>query len=268
MFLFSKNGSNNNRPVNNVLVGKKKDVSMKLKTVINGESLYQLYFNDCMYYISTNELYVGIIIDGKMHIFNTSQNSDEIPENLIQSLQFMNDANFNMSFLTTARIKLNKANGDRAKRKQYIEQLNEISNFKYYLALLCQDILDLESVQWEIERLNYVFMRSNPSLKLKMDYVFNFERGSEITSYSSGSGILLLCLMDNNNCISSLLIDINKNELVINSKTNSSYVGRKYNKLLRAVIIMIANKINPINPSSIPTCTYQFSGNTGHLHSF
>ena len=125
---------------------------MKLKTVINGESLYQLYFNDCMYYISTNELYLKIIIDGKMHIFNTSQNSDEIPENLIQSLQFMNDANFNMSFLTTARIKLNKANVS--------EISNKAKKNSSYTSRILRLLLDRGLVRVKKERINRIYQAS------------------------------------------------------------------------------------------------------------
>ncbi len=82
---------------------------------------------------------------------------------------------------------------------------------------------------------------------------------------------LLLCLFNGNNCISSLELDIEPNvnsNIYISSKTNKLYEKRKYNKLLRAIIIIIAKSIDPaiqyiqsaaINPVSAYLMLHSFN---------
>lgn len=59
----------------------------------------------------------------------------------------------------------------------------------------------------------------------------------------------LLCLMYQNKCISSIEIDISQyrlsmGEMTINSKTAEEYQGKKYNKLLRLIVVVIAPYFN------------------------
>ena len=55
---------------------------------------------------------------------------------------------------------------------------------------------------------------------------------------------LLLCVFRNNICVSSIIIDYYNGAIEIFSRTKRGHNGNKLNKLLRAVIIIIARTIN------------------------
>jgi hypothetical protein len=73
------------------------------------------------------------------------------------------------------------------------------------------------------------------------------ETGVELDTFNLNSTMLLLCLFDRNKCVSSIVIEIDKDEreLEISSKTNMYYEGKKLNKLLRAAIIIISKSLYP-----------------------
>lgn len=88
--------------------------------------------------------------------------------------------------------------------------------------------------------------------RISIDYIFQMENNTEINLYqfndNATSTRLLLCIFNSNNaCISSLIIDYYEKikSVVISSKTKIDYEGKKLNKLLRAICIIIANKLFP-----------------------
>ena len=50
---------------------------------------------------------------------------------------------------------------------------------------------------------------------------------------------LILCLMYEGNCISSILLEYNRNKITISSETYKVYESKKYNKLLRSTLLII-----------------------------
>jgi hypothetical protein len=112
----------------------------------------------------------------------------------------------------------------------------------------------LDDAKRELAKLNNLLQEKCEDLSLTIDYYSDMiEKGiTNISVYnkehSKKYDTALLCLNYNNSCISSLVIELNPDfgdddEIEIASKTNSKYEGRKFNKLLRAVIIIIGGFI-------------------------
>jgi hypothetical protein len=134
--------------------------------------------------------------------------------------------------------------------KEIIYKLKDIKNFKYFRFFPphCAKIINLDNAKHIIDIMNKILKCKN--LKITIDYVFKMKDIDEINSYDSiDSTTLLLCIIDENtkSCVSSLVIKYksfnDKNEIYIDSRTKSEYEGNKFNKLLRAVIIIIASKL-------------------------
>ena len=106
--------------------------------------------------------------------------------------------------------------------------------------------IDLTQCQSKLIEINMLLKQKCPELSLILDYSFNLN--GNITRYSKGGKMLLLCLYYNNNCISSIEMQFSeyiKNPLaiIINSKTTEEYNNRKYNTLLRSILIYISEFI-------------------------
>ena len=121
------------------------------------------------------------------------------------------------------------------------------------------------------------------NLSLTLDYVYNLDDSSTLDLFtpfndqlSKGPYSLVLCLYyGKSHCVSSITIEINGvngvngKELSIDSKTNDDYQNRKYNILLRSIIIIISNYLSKdikyiksiaINPSSAYILMQHFGG--------
>ena len=107
-----------------------------------------------------------------------------------------------------------------------------------------------------IPTLNKQLQTKCPNLSFAFDYYYNME---DITSYSGKDypGTLLLCLNDSSehtNCISSIeLMDKKEKGFELNSFTIKKYRKKKYNKLLRAVCILIVRELGGHLISSVAT---------------
>lgn len=89
------------------------------------------------------------------------------------------------------------------------------------------------------------------NLSLYLDYVYNHKTDSTlelyerfIEEYSDGPYSLVLCLYNDNHCISSITITIDGIELSIDSRTHTDYESRKYNILLLSIIIIISKYLS------------------------
>jgi hypothetical protein len=85
------------------------------------------------------------------------------------------------------------------------------------------------------------------------------KENTEISAYEFNGTTLALCIFNNNNCVSSLVIKYKNKEIYFDSKTREDFEGNKLNKLLRATIIIIAKDLfeecvfvtsSAINPTS------------------
>lgn len=106
-------------------------------------------------------------------------------------------------------------------------------------------IVDLTDAKKVIYKLNNK-LACKP-FTISIDYVFNLKSNTDVTSFSFNSEYLLLCLYNDNKCISSLIIKYDSEDYSINidSKTMQEYEGNKFNILLRSIIIIISKYIYP-----------------------
>jgi hypothetical protein len=141
-----------------------------------------------------------------------------------------------------------------------------------YIKQMSLHIIEARS---KLEELNNLLQEKCKDLSLTLDYYNDMEKygitdisafnnkedkdkeedEDKYNNYLKDQNSAILCLNYKNSCISSLILGMNTemgddDEIEIASKTNSNYEGRKFNKLLRAVIIIIGGSIK--SPSGTP----------------
>lgn len=138
-------------------------------------------------------------------------------------------------------------------KKEITNSFKLIPNFlfiyRYDFIISCVKFRNLDTAKQIVTDLNVDLHHTCPNFSLNIDYVFSLPDPSLVTAYSENvkASKLLFCLFFDNNCVSSLEIDIVDvmNKIIISSRTNELYQERKFNKLLRAVAIIIARAIDP-----------------------
>ena len=103
-----------------------------------------------------------------------------------------------------------------------------------------------------LDELNRELKKKCPDLHLKLaphyDYLEPLKRYGQLGHICIGCqyyNTLILALCNKEKCISSIeLLMVQDGEIMINSKTDDDQEGKKYNKLLRAVLAMAAHKID------------------------
>jgi len=136
--------------------------------------------------------------------------------------------------------------------------------------------LNLNDAEKKLIELNKSLQEKCSNLSLYLDYVYNHKTDSTLElyedlkkEYSVGPYLLVLCLYYDNHCISSITIKIDGRELVIYSRTHTDYERRKYNILLRSIIIILSEHIskdikyiisNAINQGSVYMMMQYFGG--------
>ena len=81
--------------------------------------------------------------------------------------------------------------------------------------------------------------------KIEINYFYQMDKNAEITAHHElHPKTLLLCAFNNDICVSSIIIEYNNGYITIFSRTKKQREGNKLNKLLRAVIIIIAKTIH------------------------
>lgn len=119
------------------------------------------------------------------------------------------------------------------------------------LVQACAPEIDLSEAQDVLDELNRELRKKCPNLHLKLAPYYEFleplKRYGEHGHVCIGCqyyNTLILALCSDERCVSSIeLLMQHDGEISINSKTDEDQEGKKYNKLLRAVLSMAAHKI-------------------------
>jgi hypothetical protein len=213
---------------------------------INEQFIYQIDDGTCLRYISLNANieYIGVIYNDKFHIFKLTEG--EISEEFQSHFSHIDETSINIL------AGKQKAHNWLSLKKKLFLTLNRIPNFLLIEAFdfKCVVFRDLDTAKQIITDLNADLQHTCPGFILNIDYIFRLRDQSLITTFSMpfNANALLLCLFNENNCVSSLEIDIgslSKKFLTIFSRTDELYQERKFNKLLRAVVIILAKAIAP-----------------------
>jgi hypothetical protein len=122
--------------------------------------------------------------------------------------------------------------------------------------------MDLSEAQIIIDELNIQLKRKCTNLEIKFDHMYKLT--NSIVSFHEDYNILTLCLYNGDNCVSSIQLTHpvnNISNITISSKTSPDYEGRKYNKMLRAIIIIISKFIKYNGISEIIKTIYSSAVN-------
>jgi hypothetical protein len=214
-------------------------------TTVNRQNVYRVNLDDCPRYISLNPdiEYIGLIRHSKFHVFKLTDG--EIPEDFQANFSHFDEGKIN---ILSGKV---TKEGSWEIKKGILNSFKLIPNFlfihSYEFLLSCVRFRNLDMAKQIITVLNADLHRMCPNFTLNIDYVFSLPDPSIVTAYTlpAYASTLLLCLFNDNNCVSSLEIEIDRRDLTISSRTNTPYENRKFNKLLRATIIIIAKAIEP-----------------------
>ena len=109
-----------------------------------------------------------------------------------------------------------------------------------------------DGIKDKIKELNIKLQKKCKNLSIRVGRYD--EMGDNVISYNDGElngtndKYLILFFFNNNECVSSVDLIFKHNddgleEIEISSETNEDYQGKKYNKMLRGVVILIASFI-------------------------
>jgi hypothetical protein len=190
----------------------------------SGGNLYRIECNECINFIQDMYQYVVFYRNGRYIIFSII--GTEIPEALIDRCA----------------VKLAK-----------VGHRTNLQLFKRVVFLqTCGHPTDLTEAQHALLECNRLLKQTCPQLHLSVDYYYRYpENTPRFTSYSVQKqyyDTILLCLCKTDHCISSIELDVlNEGAVEIQSKTIPSEENKKYNKLLRSVVSMVASKLPGIH---------------------
>lgn len=205
-------------------------------TNVNNTNIYRTNIDNCVRYISVNNstIYIGMKHENVFYIFNLIEDG-MFPDDFKNQLETGMDNAKN----TTITNKL----------KRFPIHKIRINNLTWIRGSECSKVINLDASKVHVVHLNEKLNRTCPNFRISIDYIFGLPEHSTVTTYSGiqqyKPDSLLLCLFNRNNCVSSLTIHRDRvNSISIDSMTHPIYEGRKFNKLLRAVLIIIAKSLD------------------------
>ena len=248
---FSKKSKPITKPITKLITE-----PIKVNT-INSNSIYRITIKGCNYYFfGNNKKYVLVPIRNKNYIYKLDNDIEELPKDL----EAINKAQ---------KINFEKEKEDIEDWQEWQDLMDTLAtdNILYFDPDECPAAnLNLDKAKTKIIELNAFLQQKCSNLSLYLDYVYNHKTDSTlelyerfIEEYSDGPYSLVLCLYNDNHCISSITITIDGIELSIDSRTHTDYESRKYNILLRSIIIIISKYLSSdityiksvaINPAS------------------
>ena len=223
-------------------------------TTVNGKICYEMRTNESaespVKYVCTLEstTFIAIAInhDDVIHIFNLKQDRvfpDEFKEYIEQIKPKL-----------CTYFKRGVEHVDASMISDEINRPDNPYNFAIILQVSsshrCNPLLDLSNAQSIVHQLNAALQPTCPGFHLHIDYITSFPRDSSVSLYtdlftnSYFQPQIVLCLFTGNDCVSSIIIKVNKSEISIDSKTNELYENRKFNTLLRAVAIIVSTSLD------------------------
>ena len=145
------------------------------------------------------------------------------------------------------------------------------------------DSIHIDTTENILEKINDILHDKIPELSLEFNTYEEMTKGKEMSNFDiydkSKKPALLLCLLHNGKCISSISCKINPqdNAIEISSKTNKEYEGKKYNLFLRCAIVLIITHLmygdgtyfekiisRAVNPISIYSMIKHFEATTSN----
>jgi hypothetical protein len=192
----------------------------------SGGPLYRIECNECINFIQDVYQYVVFYQHGRYIMFPVT--GTEVPEALMERCA----------------VKLAKV-GNRS----------NLQLFKRVVFLqTCGHHTDLTDAQNALLECNRLLKLSCPQLHLSVDHYYRYPVNTpRFTSYSVQKQyydtiLLCLCTKETDQCVSSIELNVSdEGAMEIQSKTIPSEENKKYNKLLRSVVSLVASQIPGIH---------------------
>ena len=226
-------------------------LNIRQLTVVNGNACYEITepdpHSDSVHHVFTphSTVFIALKHAGTIHIFNL-KNDGYFPDEFKKYIHAINsqlETFFNETTSVHAVFDLHKVINDNPHRFAVINK-----------GYRCNEMMDLTRAKTKIKELNAVLKPACPSFYLNLDYITAFPENSDASLYfdiyvnSYFCPKIILCLFTEVNetkkCVSSITFNrASDEEMSINSRTDGSYQGRKFNILLRAVAIIVSQLI-------------------------
>ena len=202
----------------------------------NNKAIYQINNGECIQYFYVKDEQYILLYDKSDNILFKVGKDDTVEEDIYTTCErFLSLPSINTSSTNVEnKLKLN----DTTKGKVIVVKKRCV-NFLFEKKLF--------RAKEKIKELNALLKVKCSNLSLNLDYIYKLT--GTISTYTNPSDVntLVLCLYNNNNCVSS--IELNEDEdgnIAIQTKTESTFGGKKYNKLLTGVAILIASLIDGV----------------------
>ena len=204
-----------------------------------------------LYLLEIIDEYTYCVYDNKINMLFFLDNNGNILKDVdyyIEILKQIKSKKYNMSkaFINTMR------NRELSSNKIKLINLAEINGCHY---------INLDKTNEKITELNTKLQDKCPELSLKLDKYYNLTGSLSVYNkqYNENNTNLVLCLYYNYNCVASIILNYKDNGIIeIDSLTSKKMEGKKYNKLLRSIIVLLASslvcgktKIHTINSLAI-----------------
>jgi hypothetical protein len=101
----------------------------------------------------------------------------------------------------------------------------------------------IEDAKQKLKELDEILRKKCPNMSLEIGFHKDFKKRENVSIYENMiNPQIILCLNHGDACVSSIACKINKKTktMEISSKTHENYEGKKYNTLLRSVIMLVA----------------------------
>lgn len=258
---------------------------------INDYNSYQIVTEECQVnHILTlkKTTFIAFNYNGKIHIFNL-KNDGVFPEDFQKYIETIKPQLFD--YFNSDLFEFDSVFSE-GHRKQDAINDDPKNKYGFVVTTLLKECrrtkaLNLSNAKSIIDELNIVLKQTCPDFYLRIDYITTFPPNSNINLYDGMSQHLnsfynfphiVLCLFTGNDCISSITMrsmnSLGQLQLSIDSKTSVLYEGRKFNKLLRAVAIIISKAVNPdvetltstaVNPLSASIMINSFNAESDYI---
>jgi len=221
---------------NNNIIEKKTNV--KNPYVGMDKHIYKFTDNNLYFQTIVSPKYIGYIDNSNFIVVNLED--DFFDEQFKNEFDFLNEKNIN---ILAMRSIVEEAN--QIKKRNLRKTLRKINNFNFIESnsIYTQETHKYNDANVKLTELNAIL--NCIDYEIKLNYVFEMENDIEVSSYSNTPITLLLCIYHKKNCISSLSIKYKDTKIIIESNTHKNHEGKKLNKLLRSVIIIIAKNMFP-----------------------
>jgi|LauGreDrversion2_6_1035139.scaffolds.fasta_scaffold02283_1 hypothetical protein len=225
-------------------------IGMRKTTTINGNDCYEMppMEHECpVRYVLTprSTMYMALKYNNAIHIVNL-KNDGIFPDEFKQHI-------------ATIKGKLDAFVDPKTTLSDYRKLWRDVNDNSYNFAIVykspiyrdrCATSIPLTNAKKHVAHLNEIMQPHCPGFHLMIDYITSFPENSTVALYDDlDTNVYLqpsivLCLFTGNHCVSSITMNIDADELSIDSKSDDQYEGRKFNKLLRAVAIIISKSIS------------------------